>query len=198
MESCGGMPDMNLSAVILAGGESTRMGQDKGSMQFQGRSLLERAVEKVRQLGIEEVFISGRAGTDYSPLNCPVLFDLDPGHGPLGGIERGLHASSSALLLVMAVDLPLVNPAFLRQLIAECDASTGIVPKLDGRLEPLAAVYPKRSHAIVSDLIARSRWAVREFAERCLQEKAVRIMPVVSADAGCFTNWNRPADVASD
>lgn len=186
---------MNFSAVILAGGESKRMGQDKASVQFKGHSLLSLAVEKVRQLGITEVFISGRAEKDYSTLNCPVLLDLEPGCGPLGGIERGLHASSSALLLVLAVDLPAMNPPFLNKLIAQCDPSTGVVPKLDGRLEPLTAIYPKRCHLIVSDCLAQSRLAVREFAERCLEENAVRLLEVDPADAGCFSNWNTPEDV---
>jgi len=186
---------MNLSAIILAGGESKRMGQDKASVQFKGYSLLSLAVEKVRQLGIKEIFISGRAGTEYSTLNCQVLFDLDPGCGPLGGIERGLHASSSTLLLVLAVDLPHMKTAFLKKLIAQCDASTGVLPKLDGWFEPLAAIYPKWCHSIASDFLARSRRAAHEFAEACLEQSAVRIMQVTRADAGCFTNWNTPADI---
>jgi molybdenum cofactor guanylyltransferase len=197
MAFCGGTADMNLSAIILAGGASKRMGQDKASVQFKGYSLLSLAVEKVRQLGIQEVFISGRTGIEYSTLNCPVLSDLDPGCGPLGGIERGLHASSSTLLLVLAVDLPHMDTAFLEKLIAQCDGSTGVVPKLDGWLEPLAAIYPKRCHLIASDFLARSRRAAHEFAERCLEESAVRIMRVAHADAGCFTNWNTPADITT-
>jgi molybdenum cofactor guanylyltransferase len=197
MEFCGGAAEVNLSAVILAGGESKRMGRDKASVQFKGNSLLSLAVEKVRQLGITEVFISGRAEMDYSTLNCPVLLDLEPGCGPLGGIERGLHASSSAMLLVLAVDLPHMTTAFLRKLIAQCDPSTGVLPKLDGRCEPLAAIYPKRCHIIARNSLARSRLAVREFAEKCLEESAVRTMEVSPADAGCFANWNTPADVTT-
>jgi len=191
----GGTADMKLSAVILAGGESKRMGRDKASLQVNGYSLLSLAVEKVRQLGITEVFISGRAGKDYFPLNCPVLVDLEPGCGPLSGIERGLHASSSTLLLVLAVDLPHINTAFLRKLITQCDASTGVVPKVDGLFETLVAIYPKRCHIIASDLLARSRRAVREFAEKCLEQNAVRTMCVTQSDVGCFANWNTPTDI---
>jgi len=195
MEFCGGTGDMKFSAVILAGGESKRMGRDKASIEFNGHSLLSLAVEKLRQLGITEVFISGRAEKDYSTLNCPVLLDLEPGSGPLGGIERGLHISSSAMLLVLAVDLPHMTTAFLKKLVAQCDPSTGVVPKLDGHFEPLTAIYPKRCHPIVSDCLAHSRRAVRSFAEKCLEENAVRLMEVGPADAGCFANWNTPADV---
>jgi molybdopterin-guanine dinucleotide biosynthesis protein A len=89
MAYCGGMHDMNASAVILAGGESRRMGFDKAWMKLDGKPLLELAVAKVRELGIEAAFISGRAGVDYSVFHCPILIDLEPGFGPLGGIEKG-------------------------------------------------------------------------------------------------------------
>ncbi len=95
---------MQCSAVILAGGESKRMGGDKAWVESGGRPLVQLAVEKVRELGIKEIFTSGRAGEDYSALKCAVLFDLEPGFGPLGGIERGLHECASPLLLVLAVD----------------------------------------------------------------------------------------------
>lgn len=185
---------MKLSAVILAGGESKRMGRDKAWLEVEGRPLIVRAVETARKLGVEEVFISGRAGDDYAALKCPVLLDLEPGLGPLGGLERGLHAASSPLLLVLAVDLPRMTPKFLGKLLARCDRLTGVVPELDGRLEPLAAIYPKRCHAFAVEVIARPRRAARDFAATCLAERAVQTVPVAAADAVCFANWNSPAD----
>src|SRR5215469_5994491 len=91
---------MNLSAVILAGGESSRMGQDKARVKFDGQSLIERAVGTVRSSGISEIFVSGRAGTDYSRLHCAVLHDREPGLGPIAGIERALDSTESSLVLV--------------------------------------------------------------------------------------------------
>lgn len=186
---------MKFSAVILAGGKSTRMGRDKAWVEHDGKPLVQLAVEKVRELGVAQIFISGRPDKDYSRLKCRVLFDLEPGFGPMGGIERGLHECVSPLLLVLAVDLPRMTTAFLRKLSARCDPLTGVVPTLRGELEPLAAIYPKRCHAIAFDFIARSRYAARNFAEACLREQAVRKHPVGQADAGCFGNWNRPEDV---
>lgn len=84
---------MNLSAVILAGGESRRMGRDKAWLAIDGRPLIARALAAIRDAGVETVSISGRAGVDYSSLRCPVLLDREPGLGPLSGIERGLEAA---------------------------------------------------------------------------------------------------------
>lgn len=186
---------MKLSAVILAGGQSLRMGRDKAWLEVAGQPLLGRAVEIVRSLGVEEIFISGRPGADYSALKLSVLLDLESGSGPLGGIERGLHAASSPLLLVQAVDMPQMTAAFLQKLFARCDAQTGAVPQLAGELEPLAAVYPKRCHALAVECLMEGRRAAREFARACLRDNAVRIYPVTASDAALFANCNSPADL---
>ena len=187
---------MNLSAVILAGGQSRRMGQDKAWLDFGGRPLIAHAVEVVRDLGVTEIFISGRAGVDYSALGCPVVPDREPGAGPLAGIEAGFAAIESPLLLVLAVDLPNMTAAFLRKLADGCDSMTGAVPELKGGLEPLAAIYPKRCHEIVQDCLLKNRRSARDFATACLGQGGVRKFPVLKADKGCFTNWNTPSDVS--
>jgi len=185
-----------LSAVILAGGQSRRMGRDKAWLEYRGQPLITLAVSKIRLLGITEIFISGRPNGDYAILDCLVLHDLAPGQGPLGGIERGLHACTSPLLLVLAVDLPHLATRFLARLIATCDHLTGAVPVRDGEPEPLAAIYPKRCHALAREALVRSDLAARNFAAVCLREGAVRRFRVPAADSRCLANWNTPADVA--
>lgn len=186
---------MNLSAVILAGGESRRMGQDKAWLRVDGQPLIVRAVARARELGIQEVYISGRADADYSSLGCPVLLDRQPGLGPLGGIDRGLEACVSPLLLVLAVDLPNMSPAFLCQLRAACAPSTGAVPSLNGHLEPLAAIYPKACHSVVQGCLLKSRYAARGFAEQCVRQGFVKTYSVAAQDAGLFANWNSDSDL---
>ena len=187
---------MQLSAVILAGGESKRMGRDKAWVDFGGKPLIELALEKVRELGISEIFISGRPGQDYSKLNCRVLTDMETGCGPIAGIERALHESTSPLVLVLAVDLPCMTTVLLRKLIENCDRCTGAVPTVNDQLEPLVAVYPKRCHTYAFLTIARSRFAVRDFVDTCLQERALRRVRVPLGDASCFANCNTPDDLS--
>lgn len=187
---------MEVSAVILAGGESRRMGRDKAWVRLGGRPLLELAVEKVRQFGVREVFISGRPGADYSALNCPVLLDREPGFGPLGGIERALCIASSPLVLVLAVDMPHLPTTILRAISDRADRDTGALPLLHGEFEPLAAIYPKRCHALASEALARCRRSARDFARVCLRERAVRVVRVAAEDAPGFANLNSPSDLA--
>jgi len=172
------------------------MGRDKAWVECGGKPLIQLAVEKLRDLGVDEIMISGRAGQDYAALRCPVLYDLEPGFGPLGGIERGLSECRSPLLLVLAVDLPRMSPALLGRMRDACDRLTGVVPKLKGELEPLAAIYPKRCHALASAANARSQYAVRDFAAACLRERAVRSFAVRRDEAACFLNANLPSDLA--
>ncbi len=193
-----GIPTLiQLSAVILAAGESSRMGRDKAWVELDGRALLPRAVATVRAAGIGEIFVSGREDGDYSGLDCPVLHDARPGCGPLAGIVEGLRAAGNPLLLVLAVDLPGMTSAFLRKLAARCDARTGAVPELSDRLEPLAAIYPRRCQVIAADLLRKGRRAARAFAEACRRERAIRAFSVPASDAACFVNCNTPADLAA-
>src|SRR5689334_16745960 len=96
---------MKFSAVILAGGQSRRMGSDKAWLKFDGKTLLERQVELAQKVGASEILISGRSNSDYSRFGLQVLHDRIPESGPLGGIERALDAASQPLLLVLAVDM---------------------------------------------------------------------------------------------
>jgi molybdopterin-guanine dinucleotide biosynthesis protein A len=173
------------------------MGRDKAWLNVAGKPLIAHAINKARALGAVEVFISGRADTDYTHLHCPVLLDREPGCGPLGGVERGLDQCAAPLLLVLAVDLPKMTLAFLGKLWQHCDESTGAVPFLKGEAEPLAAFYPKRCQTIVTELITSSRYAAREFVQNCECEGTIRPFVVSREDAECFANCNTALDYAA-
>ncbi len=187
---------MNLSAVILAGGESRRMGRDKAFLSISGQPLIERMIAKAREAGAKEVFISGRAGRVYPDLGVPVLYDREPGLGPLAGIERALDATTTHFLLVLAVDLALMNQEVLEKMASQCKTLTGVVPCFENKgLQPLAAIYPRRCGEIARALLARHRLAARDFAEACLLERAAKRWPVPPTLECAFSNWNEPADL---
>lgn len=122
-----------LSAFILVGGRSSRMGRDKAAMQLNGRTLLDRALSLARSL-TSTVFTVGAA---YD------VRDRYPGAGPLAGIHAALRASSTDLNLILAVDTPFLTSALLRFLVAEAERSTALatIPRSGGRLHSLCAVY---------------------------------------------------------
>jgi molybdopterin-guanine dinucleotide biosynthesis protein A len=133
----------SLTGFVLAGGRSTRMGTDKALLTLGGETLLARALKTlgpvasdVRILGSAEKFGGGR---------WPVVEDIFPGCGPLGGIHAALSASASELNLMLAVDLPFVPVPLLNFLIGRAKASGAMVtvPRSGGRFQPLCAVYGK-------------------------------------------------------
>ena len=143
---------MKFSAVILAGGKSSRMGRDKALLEVDGQPLLARQIQIARDAGADEVFISGRADADYTAFTCPVLRDRFLETGPLAGIEAALMATASPLLLALAVDLPGMDVDFLRRLAGQCAVGCGAIPRVDGFIEPLAAFYPKTSVSLLTEL----------------------------------------------
>ncbi|NOS71530.1 MAG: molybdenum cofactor guanylyltransferase [Verrucomicrobia bacterium] len=189
---------MKFSAVILAGGKSSRMGCDKALLQLDGLSLLARQIGLVLSIGASEVFISGRKDADYSAFGCRVLQDRFDDAGPLAGIERALDAASLPLLLVLAVDLPQMSAEFLGRLAANCTATTGAIPRISGQVEPLGAFYPTKMKLEL--LRAGSETGVpgaRDFAARCVTGKLAVYVDCGTRDAKYFRNWNSPADIDS-
>src|SRR3982074_2032234 len=136
--------DGNLVAVtafILAGGKSTRMGTDKAFVTLNGRSLLERMLDVGRS-----VTADGRITGDARKFShfAPTVEDVFQDCGPLGGIHAALRASPSELNLILAVDLPLVSTALLQYLITRAQSAPGAsatVPHAAGGWQPLCAVY---------------------------------------------------------
>jgi molybdopterin-guanine dinucleotide biosynthesis protein A len=189
---------MNFSAVILAGGKSSRMGRDKAWLEVEGMPLLARQVKLVREMGAAEIFISGRPEKDYSEFGCPVLQDKFAGAGPLAGIERALAATSSSLLLVLAVDLPAMKAGFLRRLAATCTDHYGAIPRLAGNIEPLAAFYPKSSRLLAESLLCGRHNAVAIFAGHCVRSGLAQFVDQSPGEAVYFSNWNSPSDLVSE
>lgn len=188
---------MKFSAVILAGGRSERMGQDKAWLALDGKPLITRQVELARALGAEDVFISGRAGTDYDLLDCRVLNDRLADAGPLAGIEAALASMSTPLLLVLAVDMPKMTAAPLQMLLVCCSETRGAIPRINSETEPLAAIYPRSALKVVQELLSIQRFAARHFADRCVAFDLAAYIDLSEEHSACFANWNSPADVHS-
>jgi molybdenum cofactor guanylyltransferase len=134
----GATPDV--TAFILAGGKSTRMGADKAFVVLDGLTLLARALELTRSV-TSDVRIVGDAAK-FAEF-APVAEDVFRGCGPLGGIHAALRASEAELNLMLAVDLPFVPAGLLEFLIARARGSAAIVtvPQTGGRWQPLCGVY---------------------------------------------------------
>lgn len=149
---------MKISAVLLAGGFSSRMGCEKAELDFHGVNLIQHQVNKLRDIGIEDIVIAGYAnsleGTRFAP-------DIFPHCGPLSGIHTGLIKALERSALVLAVDTPLIPLEHLSLLIK---AHTGgiTLTECDGKLEPLIGVYDKNLANTCGQILRSEHTSVRE------------------------------------
>ncbi len=184
------------AAVLLAGGQSQRMGRDKALLPLpDGRLLWQRQLDVLRELEPAELFISGPAREGFPP-EVPLLPDAMPGRGPLSGIAAALGERRAPFLVVLAVDLPRMTAGFLRRLLAETDEECGVVPRhaANGFYEPLAAVYPASSGALATARLAGQDRSLQAFVRAAVCAGQLREWPLdCPADLPYFTNWNTPA-----
>jgi molybdopterin-guanine dinucleotide biosynthesis protein A len=148
----------DLSAAVLAGGLSRRMGADKALLTLDGVPLIERAVTTLRQLS-SDVFIVGDRPA-YRAFGAPVVADMYPSTGPLGGIATALRAARSAYVLVVACDMPWLSLPLLRAMAAVQRDYDVLIPVLPGAQdargipEPLHAIYAARCLPIVEQTLS--------------------------------------------
>ena len=145
----------DVAAFILAGGKSTRMGKDKAFVNFEGRTLLARALDLARSVA-SGVWIVG--SKEKFAAIAPVVEDIFRECGPLGGIHAALRASPAELNVMLAVDTPFVSVDLLKYLITQARGrpdAAAIVPCAGGGLQPLSAIY-RREFADAAEDALRS------------------------------------------
>ena len=140
--------------MIQAGGESTRMGADKGLLPFQGTTMVEYILAQLDGLASDVAVISNTPGA-YEFLNLPVYSDVIPDWGALGGIYSALYHSNQPYCLLLACDMPFVVRPFLKYLLALAPSAHVVIPRLqlDEYTEPFRAVYHTRCLPIIKQKI---------------------------------------------
>jgi len=136
------MPMVEITGIILAGGNSRRLGRNKALLELGGRSLLARTWAQVRPL-CREVIVAGGPGSTEELRGARHVADIHPGHGALGGIHAGLRAACTEYSLVVACDMPFLNRDLLRYMIGKADGYDVVIPCLNGLTEPLHALYSR-------------------------------------------------------
>lgn len=185
---------LHFTAVVLAGGRSSRMGSDKAFLQIGGETLLARQLRLVREAGSQDLLISGCRGADYSSFDARVVYDQESDAGPLAGIVAALTAASFPLVLVLAVDMPAMTLSMLNRILSQCGENMGCVPADEIASQPLAAVYPKSALRLALRRLANHEYTAREFASEAASEGLIKPLKLRPAEISYFTNWNAPSD----
>jgi molybdopterin-guanine dinucleotide biosynthesis protein A len=184
-----------LTVAIQAGGQSRRMGRDKGLVLLNGRPLVRHLLDRVADLG-DEVLITTNDSEGYAFLGVKLTSDETPGAGALSGLRTALKAAHGDKVLVLACDMPFVSRPLLTYMIGLAPQADVIVPRPAGEYEPMHAIYDKGClSAIEASLEAGDMRMISFFP-------AVNVLPVeddvlqrLDPDHRSFFNVNTPADL---
>lgn len=185
------------SGAVLAGGLGLRMGRPKVELQVDGEPLLLRQLRILAEAGVEDRWVclaTGQARPEFLSREIGVLADLRPGLGPLSGLERVLQAAAHPAVLVLAIDLPQLSSDILQTLLGRCSDVRGCVPRVRGRFEPLAAVYPTSAWKEVHQRLERDDLALQRLVGDLVTAGALEVFEVPADQDALFLNWNRPGD----
>jgi molybdopterin-guanine dinucleotide biosynthesis protein A len=211
-------PTTPLSAYVLAGGRSSRMGTDKAVLQLAGKPLVEHAVDKLRRITPHvHILSSNPILADYAPL----LPDIHSNTGPIGGIEAALTYTTTDWNLFLPVDMPFLSTAFLRswldQTLTQPNARIHLIRTADNRPQPGLCLLHREICPHLAQSIVRGEYKLMQAFQTAAAEIATRthlppttilsITPINHHSAPLslhqqaaqhlwFTNLNTPDDLA--
>ena len=185
-----------LTVAIQAGGKSSRMGTDKSFVLFQGRPLIEVVREAVEGLGDELIIVTNKPD-DYAHLGLPMVGDLYPETGPLGGIYTALHHAAHPHLLTVACDMPWLNRPLLDYMAGLRGTADVIVPRWDKFPEPLHAVYSQACLEPIREKLEAQMYKITAFYGRVSLRFIDRAeIERFDPDGRSFINVNTAQDLA--
>ena len=155
----------NISASILAGGKSKRFGRDKLLYIYKGKPLIEHVIDVVIQI-IKEVNIVSDDRERLKYLGFPIIPDIIPNIGPLGGIFSTLNYSNTKKVFVFACDMPHLNAEFIEYMISISQSHEIIVPFVDNNYEALHAIYSRKCLRHIKNHIANGERRIVTFFDK--------------------------------
>jgi molybdopterin-guanine dinucleotide biosynthesis protein A len=185
---------MTISAVLLAGGQSRRMGEDKAAILFRNAPLWQIQLDLLRRLELEELFISAQTDPPWRPAEIQFVPDDQPSRGPLSGIAAALSRSRGHLL-ALAIDMPFMTESYLRSLCEKVEQGVGIVPFIGDRAEPLAAIYPRNAHDDLVDALSGSDFSLQSVVGKLIAAGKLQAIQVPEQERSLFRNLNEPRDL---
>ena len=200
-----------VTGVILAGGKSRRMGQNKALIQLGDNSLIEHVIRRMH-LVADELLLITNSPAEYAHLNVPMYGDIIPDTGALGGIYTGLTYASHDAVLCVGCDNPFLVPNLLIYLVSVLDEYDAVMPYTYSRnkdigvrnpshrddqitLQTLCAAYAKRCLPIIELMLRESELRVHALAERAyIQRVSPEVWQRFDSEGMSFFNINTPED----
>lgn len=184
--------DQKITGFILAGGKSSRMGEDKGLIQVNGKAMIQNPIQVLQDICDEVIIVSNNS--TYRQFGLNVIEDEVKDQGPLAGICTALSYSTTQLNIIVTCDSPFVNKGLIQHLLIENEADV-ILPIYQERLFPLTGIYKKNALVELNKQLIAKNLKVRE-AIKPLHVKQIEITkesPFYSKNL--FVNLNSKKDL---
>jgi len=189
---------MTLSAILLAGGRSRRMGVDKATVLIAGEPLWQLQIRVLSGLRPSALWVSARTLPPWCPPEIEVVIDTPPWCGPMSGVAEGLRHLRTSHLLVLAIDLPRMTMEHLLKLCALARPGTGIIPLHGDYFEPLCAIYPAEALTAAETTINGTDWSLQNFARKLIAASRSQVYRVTPGERQLYHNMNTPSDLHSN
>ena len=148
-----------VSAIILAGGNSSRLGRDKALIKiYNSSTIIHTIVEKLQVISDDVIIVTN--GQRYANLGVKSTSDVYLNNGPLAGLHSGLLAAKHSHALVVACDMPFLNVKLLNYMVSQPLNYDALVPKIEGWLEPLHTIYSRQCIGPIERMLEAHRFKI--------------------------------------
>ena len=189
--------ETEVTGIILAGGKSRRMGEDKRYLVVGEQTILERGLGVIRSI-FQEVLVVIAQDSPPLRVDAKVVRDLLPDCGSLGGLYTGLMQATTPWIFVVACDMPFLDQAVIGQFTSRRATADIVMAKLDARLHPMHALYGKRCLPALEQMIQARQLKIQEI----VSQPSLRVQYVTEAELltidpswRSFQNVNTPSDL---
>jgi molybdopterin-guanine dinucleotide biosynthesis protein A len=180
---------MQASLLVLAGGESRRMGRPKAWLEVGDTYLLRHVAERLAP-AFSEVMVSFAEPEQLeAPVPYRVVFDRRPSAGPLAGLEAGLAAARNEVIFAIACDMPYATQEVAQLAVAAARSCDAAIPRVDGRPEPVCAAYRRSALPFITGAVNTGRFKAAELAAE------LDVTWLEGLDARLFQSLNTPSDL---
>ncbi|WP_066056987.1 molybdenum cofactor guanylyltransferase [Robertmurraya korlensis] len=156
---------MSRTGIILAGGKSSRMGQNKALLTIEGATVIERIAHELTKI-TDQLLIVTNTFRDFEFLGIPMVEDMQKGKGPIAGIHAGLTATTTNANLIVACDMPFISSSLGDFLLTGLDEYQAVIPELGGQLHPLYGAYRKDALQVVTNALTNNQLRIRSVLEQ--------------------------------
>jgi len=187
----------DVTGVLLAGGKSRRMGEDKRYLYVGERTLLERSCAALQKI-FSQVYVVVAQDSPELKLNVPVIRDLIPDCGSFGGLYTGLRQATTPHIFLAACDMPFINGDVVRYMARFKDEIDIVIGQWKTRLQPTHAIYGKRCLGVMESMIEARHRKIQSL----VQEATLRVhvlneseLRQIDPDGRSLVNVNTPLDL---